>query len=125
MPRKLTTSELYRLSADEFRARDKFPLIIILDNVRSGLNVGSIFRSADAFNVEKIICCGITPVPPNREVLKSALGSTETVAWEYAATAVDAVKLLAEAGVQCYAIEQAEGSIALRDFRRTPERRYA
>ena len=103
MHRKLTTSELNRLSAEEFRAREKFPIIIVLDNVRSGLNVGSIFRSADAFNIEKIICCGITPVPPNREVLKSALGSTETVQWEYSVSTAEAVALLNSAGVVCYA----------------------
>ena len=99
MHRKLTTSELNRLSAEEFRERQKFPIIIVLDNVRSGLNVGSIFRSADAFNIEKIICCGITPTPPNREVLKSALGSTETVDWEYATTALEAVQKLINSNV--------------------------
>jgi 23S rRNA (guanosine2251-2'-O)-methyltransferase len=116
MHRKLTTSELNRLSAEEFRAREKFPIIIVLDNVRSGLNVGSIFRSADAFNVEKIICCGITPVPPNREVLKSALGSTETVEWEHATTALEAIQKLTTKGVTCYAVEQTENSISLRSF---------
>ena len=125
MHRKLTTSELNRLSADEFRAREKFPVIIILDNVRSGLNVGSIFRSADAFNIEKIVCCGITPTPPNREVLKSALGSTETVIWEYSAAALDAVHQLTNAGVTCYAIEQTENSLSLRDFEREGGRYYA
>lgn len=125
MPRKLTTSELNRLSAEEFRAREKFPVIIILDNVRSGLNVGSIFRSADAFNVEKIVCCGITPTPPNREVLKSALGSTETVAWEYASSALEAVHQLKNAGVECYAIEQTENSKSLRTFARKDGRHYA
>ena len=125
MHRKLTTSELNRLSAEEFRACEKFPIIIVLDNVRSGLNVGSIFRSADAFNIEKIICCGITPVPPNREVLKSALGSTETVEWEYATTALEAVQKLVQTGVLCYAIEQAENSLSLRDFEREIGRHYA
>jgi len=92
--RKLTTAELNRLSAEEFRALDKFPITIVLDNIRSGLNVGSIFRSADAFNVSKVVCCGITPAPPNREVLKSALGSTETVEWEYAENALECVEKL-------------------------------
>jgi len=123
--RKLTTSELNRLSAEEFRAHRKFPIIIVLDNVRSGLNVGSIFRSADAFNVERIICCGITPAPPNREVLKSALGSTETVAWEYAATTLDAVKELKSSGVHCLAIEQTENSTSLRTFAKEDGRYYA
>ena len=117
MPRKLTTSELNRLSADEFRAREKFPVIIILDNVRSGLNVGSIFRSADAFNIEKIVCCGITPAPPNREVLKSALGSTETVAWEYHDSTLAIVQNLRSERVLCYALEQAENSVLLHEFK--------
>ena len=125
MHRKLTTSELNRLSPEEFRAREKFPIIIVLDNVRSGLNVGSIFRSADAFNIEKIICCGITPVPPNREVLKSALGSTETVHWEYASSTAEAVAQLSSAGVVCYAIEQAENSVTLHEFKRINDERYA
>ena len=125
MHRKLTTSELNRLSAEEFRAREKFPIIIVLDNVRSGLNVGSIFRSADAFNIEKIICCGITPLPPNREVLKSALGSTETVQWEYAVSTAEAVAQLNSAGVVCYAIEQAENSVTIHEFKRANGQRYA
>jgi len=123
--RKLTTTELNRLSAPEFRALEKFPLIILLDNVRSGLNVGSIFRSADAFNVEKIICCGITPVPPNRDVLKSALGSTETVAWEYAESTLAYVETLKVEGVQVYVIEQTENSVFLQDFKREPGVTYA
>ena len=125
MHRKLTTTELNRLSAPEFRALEKFPLIILLDNVRSGLNVGSIFRSADAFNVEKIICCGITPVPPNRDVLKSALGSTETVAWEYAESTLAYVETLKVEGVQVYVIEQTENSVFLQDFKREPGVTYA
>jgi tRNA G18 (ribose-2'-O)-methylase SpoU len=123
--RKLSTTELNRLSAEEFRAREKFPIIIVLDNVRSGLNVGSIFRSADAFNVEKIICCGITPTPPNREVLKSALGSTETVEWEYEGSALVAVQSMRADGIICYAIEQAENSVMLHDFQRKAGVHYA
>jgi len=123
--RKLTTTELNRLSAEEFRMREKFPVIIILDNVRSGLNVGSIFRSADAFNIERVVCCGITPVPPNRDVLKSALGSTETVAWEYNESALEVIRRLGTEGVECYAIEQAQDSVALHGFRRQIGTRYA
>jgi tRNA G18 (ribose-2'-O)-methylase SpoU len=123
--RKLTTTELNRLSAPEFRALEKFPLIILLDNVRSGLNVGSIFRSADAFNVEKIICCGITPVPPNRDVLKSALGSTETVAWDYASSAIETISQLKALGVLCYAVEQTEQSMLLHQFALQNGKRYA
>jgi tRNA G18 (ribose-2'-O)-methylase SpoU len=116
--RKLTTFELNRLSAEEFRARDKFPIIVVLDNIRSGLNVGSIFRSADAFNVAKVVCCGITPAPPNREVLKSALGSTETVEWELAESTLAFVEKLKDEGVHVYAVEQTENSVFLRDFQR-------
>ena len=125
MHRKLTTSELNRLSAEEFRTREKFPVIILLDNVRSGLNVGSIFRSADAFNIEKIVCCGITPTPPNREVLKSALGSTETVAWEYHDSTLASVQNLRSEGVKCYALEQAENSVLLHEFKRADGARTA
>jgi tRNA(Leu) C34 or U34 (ribose-2'-O)-methylase TrmL len=116
--RKLSTAELNRLSTEEFRARAKFPIIVVLDNIRSGLNVGSIFRSADAFNVAKVVCCGITPVPPNREVLKSALGSTETVEWEHAESTLAYVEQLKVEGVQVYAIEQTENSVFLQDFMR-------
>ena len=123
--RKLTTAELNRLSAEEFRALDKFPITIVLDNIRSGLNVGSIFRSADAFNVSKVVCCGITPAPPNREVLKSALGSTETVEWEYAENALECVEKLKVEGVKVYAIEQTENSVFLHDFEREPGINYA
>jgi 23S rRNA (guanosine2251-2'-O)-methyltransferase len=125
MFRKLTTTELNRLSAEEFRAREKFPIIIVLDHVRSGLNVGSIFRSADAFNVAKVVCCGITPAPPNREVLKSALGSTETVEWEYAADTKERVERLKVEGVKVYAVEQTEDSTFLSDFRREEGHTYA
>ncbi len=125
MFRKLTTPELNRLSAEEFRAHEKFPVIIVLDNVRSGLNVGSIFRSADAFNVAKVVCCGITPAPPNREVLKSALGSTETVEWEYASDTKEKVERLKVEGVKVHAVEQTENSTFLSDFRCEEGRTYA
>jgi tRNA G18 (ribose-2'-O)-methylase SpoU len=123
--RKLSTTELNRLSAEEFRAREKFPIIVVLDNIRSGLNVGSIFRSADAFNVAKVVCCGITPSPPNREVLKSALGSTETVEWEYAESTLAYVEKLKGEGVTVYAIEQTENSVFLHEFQRKPGVTYA
>ena len=123
--RKLSTSELNRLSTDEFRANEKFPIIVVLDNIRSGLNVGSIFRSADAFNIAKVICCGITPTPPNREVLKSALGSTETVVWEYANDAKEIVERLKVEGVKVYAVEQTENSVFLNEFERESGITYA
>jgi tRNA G18 (ribose-2'-O)-methylase SpoU len=87
--------------------------------------VGSIFRSADAFNIEKIVCCGITPTPPNREVLKSALGSTETVAWEYHDSTLSAVQNLRSEGVTCYALEQAENSVLLHEFKSADVARFA
>lgn len=110
---------LGRMSAEEFRSADKYPVIVILDNIRSGLNVGSIFRSADAFRIRKIYCCGYTPAPPHREVLKSALGATETVEWEQQASTVDVISDLKKNNFACYAIEQTVGSISLSDFHPT------
>lgn len=118
-------SELERLSQDDFKQSEKLPLILVLDNIRSGLNVGSIFRSGDAFRVENIICCGFTPVPPHREVLKSALGATETVDWSYSESAFAAVSALKSSGVDCYAIEQTEGSIDLTNFKLDGQRKTA
>lgn len=109
-------SDLNRISGDEFQRVEKNPVILILDNIRSGLNVGSIFRSADAFRIEKIYCCGYTPVPPHREVLKSALGATETVAWEFAEEAVEILTRIKSEGVHCYAIEQTNNSLDLASF---------
>jgi len=117
MNKKLSMSELARMSQEDFKQSNKLPVILVLDNIRSGLNVGSIFRSGDAFRVEKIICCGFTPVPPHREVLKSALGATETVEWSYAESAFVAISDLKAAGVACFAIEQTEASLDLKDFR--------
>lgn len=120
MNEKLSMDELGRISQDEFRQSEKYPVIVVLDNIRSGLNVGSIFRSADAFRIEKIYCCGYTPVPPHREVLKSALGATETVAWQHSDTTLEAVESLIKEGVLCYAIEQTTNSISLASF--SPEK---
>jgi tRNA G18 (ribose-2'-O)-methylase SpoU len=116
MNKKLAMQELQRMSVNDFHAAEKIPLILVLDNIRSGLNVGSIFRSADAFRVQQIICCGYTPAPPHREVLKTALGATETVAWKAAEQTTQAVQELKNMGVKCYALEQALGSIALHEF---------
>lgn len=109
--------QLGRISAEEFRHAPKHPIIVVLDNIRSGLNVGSIFRSADAFRIEKIICCGYTPVPPHREVLKSALGSTESVLWSYEASAAGAVHQLRQQRFRVFAVEQTTDSVALNSFR--------
>jgi len=92
--------QLGRISAEEFRKSEKIPITVVLDNIRSGLNVGSVFRSADAFRIEKIICCGYSPVPPHREVLKSALGATESVTWSYEEHTREAVISIQNAGVR-------------------------
>ena len=105
--------ELNRKSVEDFRKSDKIPIIVILDNIRSMHNVGSVFRTADAFLVEGIYLCGYTPQPPHRDINKTALGATETVAWKYFPATSDAVRLLKNEGYKVYAIEQAEDSIPL------------
>ncbi|KQC32188.1 RNA methyltransferase [Nonlabens sp. YIK11] len=114
--RKLLNDELDRLSPDRFRESEKTPLIIVLDNVRSLNNVGSVFRSADAYRVEKIYLCGITAQPPHREIRKTALGATESVAWEYVENTMDVINALNDAGYTTCAIEQAERSQNLYNF---------
>lgn len=114
--RKLANDELERLNPEAFREAEKSPVIILLDNVRSMNNVGSVFRTADAFLVEKIILCGYTPQPPHRDIQKTALGATETVAWEHAPDTLSAVKKLQQEGWTVYAVEQAEQSIMLQHF---------
>lgn len=109
-------SALNRLPADASRMSDKTPLILLLDNIRSALNVGSVFRTADAFLVEKIILCGITAVPPHKDILKTALGATETVQWEYAAVAEVAILNLKRSGCQIVAVEQTDESVSLSSF---------
>lgn len=114
--RKLANSELDRLSVDDFKAAAKTPLILVLDDIRSLHNIGSVFRTADAFLVEKIVLCGITATPPNKEIHKTALGATETVAWEHEKDVVSAIENLKKNGVKVYALEQVENSISLEDF---------
>ncbi len=109
-------AELGRRSAEEFASADKIPLTLILDDIRSALNVGAIFRTADAFLIKKIILCGITAQPPHREILKSALGATETVAWEYRESVLDAAKDSVSGGDHLCALEQTENSTSLSDF---------
>jgi len=122
---KLSMAALQRASVEAHRAADKLPLTLVLDNVRSGLNIGSIFRTADAFLVEKIVLCGITAQPPHREILKTALGSTESVAWEYRADTCEAIRSLREQGCQVLALEQAEPKIWLHEFFPEKNTRYA
>jgi len=123
--RKLKNSELNRKTISEFKAADKTPLIIILDNVRSMNNIGSVFRTADAFLIEKIFLCGITAKPPHKDIQKTALGSTDSVDWEYFKSTYDLVKNLLDKGVKVIAVEQAEGSISLENFRPEKNKLYA
>jgi 23S rRNA (guanosine2251-2'-O)-methyltransferase len=122
---KLSMDALRRLSVPEYKERDKLPLVLVLDNVRSGLNVGSIFRTADAFALEKIVLSGITGQPPHREILKTALGSTDSVAWEYFAESEEAVKSLKKEGYTVLAIEQTTDKIWLQDFLPVPDKKFA
>ena len=123
--RKLENFELNRKSIDQYKKIQKIPLIIILDNVRSLNNIGSIFRSSDAFLIEKIYLCGITASPPHREIRKTALGATESVSWEYSKETLIAVKKLKERGYEIYAVEQVEGSTSLQNFIPKKSNRYA
>ena len=123
--RKLENFELNRKSLDQYKKIEKIPLIIILDNVRSLNNIGSIFRSSDAFLIEKIYLCGITASPPHRDIQKTALGATESVSWEYSKETVTPVKKLNEKGYKIYAVEQVEGSISLQNFNPKKNNRYA
>lgn len=115
MNRKLKLWELDRVSEDEFKAQQKFPLIVILDGIRSLNNIGSFFRTADAFNVEKIYLCGITAQPPHRDIQKTALGATETVVWEYRQSIEKLVIKLKQQGVFVCSIEQAEETVLLQN----------
>lgn len=123
--RKLLNEELPRLSKEEFKQHDKTPLILVLDNVRSHLNVGSVFRTADAFLIERIYLCGITGTPPHRDIHKTALGATETVAWKHTETTTAAIEELKARGVKIIAIEQAENAVMLDVFTPEPGQRYA
>lgn len=124
--RKLDNSELGRKSVEEFRSLEKLPIAIVLDNVRSAYNVGSVFRTADAFPVEKIYLCGITAYPPHKEILKTALGATETVTWKHSKSTLEVIHELKATGYKVYAVEQAEGSIILGNFKlQTPNFKLA
>lgn len=118
--RKLANEELNRKSLEEFRESSKTPVVIVLDNVRSLNNVGSVFRTADAFLLEGVYLCGITGTPPNKEIQKTALGATESVAWKYLPTTLEAISELKELGYLICSIEQAESALFLNDF--VPER---
>ena len=123
--RKLANSELNRLDIEQFKKAEKTPLIVILDNVRSLNNIGSVFRTCDAFLIEKIYLCGITATPPNKEIHKTALGATDSVAWEYEENTLSAVEKLKEQGAYIISIEQAENSTMLNDFEPNRNQKYA
>ena len=123
--RKLKITELNRISAEEFKKADKLPLVVILDNVRSLHNIGSVFRTSDAFRVECIYLCGITATPPHPEMHKTALGAEFTVDWKYVNNAVEAVDNLRQEGYVVFSVEQAENSIMLENIQLEQGRRYA
>ncbi|MFI5161567.1 MAG: RNA methyltransferase [Sphingobacteriales bacterium] len=123
--RKLKLDELNRASVSEFKEQDKLPIVVVLDNVRSMHNVGSIFRTCDGFAVEQVCLCGITSQPPHREIEKTALGATQSVNWVYYADTLQAVEHLRGSGYTIIAIEQAENSIMLNDFEAETGKKYA
>ena len=116
MSRKLDTEEIIRISTDEFKQAKKIPLVVVLDNVRSMHNIGSVFRTSDAYVVEKVVLCGITAQPPHPDIHKSALGAEFSVDWEYYTDTNEAVAALKAQGYEVWAIELAENSIMLQDF---------
>ena len=122
---KLKTTDLNRVGIEEFKKQDKLPVIVVLDNVRSMNNVGSAFRTADGFSIEKILLCGITAQPPHREIEKTAIGATQSVAWEHYDDTVAAIRKLKEEEYEIIAIEQASESIMLHKFQPDPSRKYA
>lgn len=123
--RKLRTIEMKRLSVEEFRDSEKMPLTVVLDDVRSLYNVGSVFRSCDAFRVKAVYLCGITATPPNNEIHKTALGAEDSVEWRYFHDAEEAVAELHDNGVTVYSVEQVEGSTKLQDIRIDSSSQYA
>ena len=123
--RKLENNELERKSITAFKEATKTPITIVLDDIRSLHNIGSVFRTADAFLIEKIVLCGITATPPNKEIHKTALGATETVAWEHHSDVLKVIENLKKEGVIVLAIEQVESAVFLQDFEIDSEKKYA
>lgn len=123
--RKLNITEMKRLTVEEFKKADKLPLVVIMDDVRSMHNVGSVLRTADAFRIEAVYMCGITSTPPCNEIHKTALGAEDSVDWQYFPTALEAVTTLQARGYEVLAVEQAEGSTKLPDFTPNTDKRYA
>jgi len=123
--RKLENSELDRKSIEDFKQSEKTPIIIVLDDIRSLHNIGSVFRTADAFLIEKIYLCGITATPPNKEIHKTALGATETVAWEHSKNVLEVIENLKKENVTVLAIEQVESAVFLQNFKVEKDKKYA
>lgn len=123
--RKLANAELNRLTVTDFKKEPKTPLIIVLDNIRSLNNIGSVFRTSDAFLVEQIVLCGITAQPPHKDIQKTALGATESVAWQYRENTLEVVKELQAQEVQVLAVEQAENAMELQHFQPMESKKYA
>lgn len=123
--RKIENSELERKSVDEFKQAEKTPIIVVLDDIRSLHNIGSVFRTGDAFLIEKIYLCGITATPPNKEIHKTALGATETVVWEYKKEVLEVIQDLKSQDIAVYAIEQVENAVFLDDFKTETNKKYA
>ena len=122
---KLRTIEMQRLTVEEFREAKKLPLVVVLDDVRSMHNVGSVFRTSDAFLVDAVCLCGITSTPPHAEIHKTALGAEDSVAWHYYPSALEAINQLKSQGYEILSVEQAHGSTMLQDFSPTPDKKYA
>ena len=123
--RKLLNEELDRMGIDEYRSSGKIPVVIVLDNIRSQNNIGSVFRTADAFRIESIFLCGITATPPHREIHKTALGATDSVTWEYWKETIEAIGELKKRDYKILSIEQAEGSLSLDQLKLDTENKYA
>jgi len=123
--RKLLNEELDRLTVEDFKKVDKIPFTVVLDNVRSLHNIGSVFRTADAFRLEAIYLCGITATPPHREIHKTALGATESVFWEYREETIEAIRELKEKGYLIYSVEQTEGAVLLDQVQLSDKQKYA
>jgi 23S rRNA (guanosine2251-2'-O)-methyltransferase len=123
--KKLKLDELGRIDTEEFKEKDKFPIVLVLDNIRSALNVGSAFRTADGFALEKIILCGISATPPHREILKTALGATESVEWAHYEDVAVALSDLKKENYELLAIEQTDNSVFLNDFSIEKNKKYA
>ena len=124
-PRKLALHELNRLSVEAFKTADKFPYCILLDDIRSLNNVGSVFRTADAFRAERLYLCGVTGTPPHRDITKTAIGATESVDWQYVPDIEQTAQILRRAGYKLVVVEQATGSTLLPDFWPNPAEKYA